>query len=805
MKVLSHSALPKTLTRSNMEPATEVVKRELQESAEMGDAQNYQLVLSNSDDLSTSLIGDECPFTSEMNQLHKPARQQAKCEVLAVDLGRKPPKPSEKPRCQFPLKHLPDEVEAGLKKKSKIKTLWHLRKNSTQRESISSHNSGLFNRHLKDICDQDDTLAEPILSILTVLFKKGPSFVGIFRKSANVKACKELIGKLNAAREVTLEEEPVILLAVVLKDFLRHIPGSLLITELYDSWMAAMEKENINERTAEIKQLLTKLPSHNCLLLHYLFCVLYYINKHSEVNKMDAHNLAVCIGPNMLWPNKPVASELEIEVHARVVNLMQFLIENCCLIFGDDITTLLGRPVKGHTDNTDISSQQNDSAYDSTDQDDWKDVCDEKRRRANSSCYQPMRSNGGLRMDGKPDGQMDIEAGDCTTASCSTESMDATNRASLSPEATCLPAFMFGRYAKRINRRCSEPILGIAFSPKKINQQELLARSHDDCSIASDGLEFNHQTMQKQTSEESFARYRLSSRRPANLNVSSHSELSTASSSKASSSSSLASSYSNLSENSVFASSPLVSPTCSSQDSSAFSEYPSKHPTNSIHVPDNNVKPMKQEAKKSLKKTQSWGPTRTFSLNKGSCQENVLKESLLACETVLEDQDNVNDTGRYRTRLISVDEVFQRIDSKRRCSPPSYNKAIEENNPSVATMKGMTVKNMRRLSQLEEAKKYQHHIAAGQKNRPCSLTEELLYSPCQNNFISNSDSSDAQAQPVSQCKELHDNFENHLHCLGFEKRQYRGRAMSESASRGRCFRQNLEDYEQIWQAKESCV
>ncbi|GCB70232.1 hypothetical protein scyTo_0010728 [Scyliorhinus torazame] len=694
MKVLSHSALSKTLTRSNMEPAAEVVKRELQESAEMGDAQNYQLVLSNSDDLSTSLIGNECPFTNEMNQLHKPARQQAKCEVLAVDLGRKPPKPSEKPRCQFPLKHLPDEVEAGLKKKSKIKTLWPLRKNSTQRESISSHNSGLFNRHLKDICNQDDTLAEPILNILTVLFKKGPSFVGIFRKSANAKACKELIGKLNAASEVTLEEEPVILLAAVLKDFLRHIPSSLLITELYDSWMAAMERENINERTAEIKQLLTKLPSHNCLLLRYLFCVLYYINKHSEVNKMDAHNLAVCIGPNMLWPNKPVASELEIEVHARVVNLMQFLIENCCLIFGDDITTLLDRPAKGLTDNTDISSQQNDSAYDSTDQDDWKDVCDEKRRRANSSCYQPMRNNGGLRMDGKLDGQMDIEAGDCTTASCSTESMDATNRASLSPEATCLPAFMFGRYAKRINRRCSEPIL----------------------------------------------------------------------------------------------------------------EYPSKLPTNSNHIPDNNVKPMKEKAKKSLKKTQSWGPTRTFSLNKGSCQENVLKESLPACETVLEDQDNVNDTGRYRTRLTSVDEVFQRIDSKRRCSPPSYSKALEENNPSVATMKGMTVKNMRRLSQLEEAKKYQHHIATGQKNRPCSLTEELLYPPCQNNFISNSDSSDMQAQPVNQCKEVHDNFENGLHCLGFEKRQqYRGRAMSESASRGRCFRQNLEDYEQIWHAKESCV
>ncbi|XP_041061910.1 T cell activation RhoGTPase activating protein b [Carcharodon carcharias] len=814
MKVLSNSTLSKTLSISNMEPVGEAVKRELQESAEMGDAQNYQLVLSYGEDLSTSLIGDECPFTNELNQLHKPAKQQAKCDVLAIDLRRKPSKSSEKSRCQFQPKRSPDEVDAGLKKKNKMKMPWSFRKNSTQSESVSSHNGGIFDQHLKDICDQDDILAEPILSILTVLFKKGPSFVGIFRKSANAKACKELIGKLNAAREVTLEEEPVIQLAAVFKDFLRRIPESLLMTELYDSWMATMEKENINERTAEVKQLLTKLPSHNCILLRYLFCVLYYINKYSEVNKMDAYNLAVCIGPNMLWPNKPVTAELQKEVLARVVDLMQFLIENCCLIFGDDITTLLGEPAQvllEYNDNSDISSQQNDSAYDSTDQDDWKDVWNEKRRRASSSCYQLLRSNERLRVDRKQNGQMDIEAGDCTTASCSTESMDAANRASLSPETTCLPASLIERYTVRINRRCSEPILGITSSPKNINQQELLARSHDDCSISSDGLDFNRQLMKKQISEESFTRFSSSfksfnSRKPANLNASSHSELSTASSSKASSISSLASSYSNLSENSVFISSPLVSPSCSSQENSSFSDYPAKLQTNSIQVPDNHVKPMKEKAKTPLKKTQSWGPTRTFNSNKESCLENILKETPPICETFPEDQANVSDTVRYRPRLISVDEVFQQIDSKRRCSPPSYGKAVEENNPPVATMKGMTVKNMRRLSQLEEAKKYHCHVVAGQKNRPCSLTEELLYPSCQDNFTNNFGSCDKQSQLANQFEELHNNFENDLHPIGFKKtQQYRERAMTESASRGRCFRQSFEGYEQIQHVKESYV
>ncbi|XP_048450054.1 rho GTPase-activating protein 20, partial [Rhincodon typus] len=344
MKVLSNSGLSKTLTVSNMEAASEAVKKVQQESVEMAHDQNYRVVLSKNEDLSNSLIGNERPFATEINQLHIPVKQQAKYDMSTLKSGRKPSKPSEKHQCQIQSQI---EFEAGLKhnKKTKIKIPWSSRKNSTQSESISSYNEGLFDRHLKDICNHNEMIAKPILNILTILFKKGPSFVGIFRKSANAKACKELIEKLNATSNITLEEEPVIQLAVVFKEFLRRIPDSLLMTALYDSWMAAMEKENINERTRQLKQLLTELPSHNSLLLHYLFCVLYYINKHSEVNKMNAHNLAICIGPNMLWPNKPVTAELQKEVLARVVDLMQFLIENCCLIFGDDITTLLGEPV----------------------------------------------------------------------------------------------------------------------------------------------------------------------------------------------------------------------------------------------------------------------------------------------------------------------------------------------------------------------------------------------------------------------------------------------------------------------------
>ena len=42
------------------------------------------------------------------------------------------------------------------------------------------------------------------------------------------------------------------------------------------------------------------LPVPNKLLLQYLICILHHILENADVNKMDAHNLAVCIGPTLL-------------------------------------------------------------------------------------------------------------------------------------------------------------------------------------------------------------------------------------------------------------------------------------------------------------------------------------------------------------------------------------------------------------------------------------------------------------------------------------------------------------------------
>lgn len=47
-------------------------------------------------------------------------------------------------------------------------------------------------------------------------------------------------------------------------------------------------------------RVLDELPAANMVLLQHLLCVLHHILQSADTNKMDAHNLAVCIGPTLL-------------------------------------------------------------------------------------------------------------------------------------------------------------------------------------------------------------------------------------------------------------------------------------------------------------------------------------------------------------------------------------------------------------------------------------------------------------------------------------------------------------------------
>ncbi|XP_038444961.1 uncharacterized protein LOC119878403 isoform X1 [Canis lupus familiaris] len=216
----------------------------------------------------------------------------------------------------------------------------------------------LFGVSLTDICDKDN-LPFPILDMLSVINRKGPLLEGIFRKSTCINSCRNLKEKLNSGDRVNCYSKSVHVVACVLKDFLENIEGSLLSSKLYEKWLGVLNEVTEKEKINAAQRLLTQLPKANVVLLRYLFGVLYNIEQQSSSNQMTAYDLSVCIAPSILCPPNTCSLELE-DNFIKKASLVQFLIENCLKIFGEDITSLLGENSKScHNNEKAADSVQN--------------------------------------------------------------------------------------------------------------------------------------------------------------------------------------------------------------------------------------------------------------------------------------------------------------------------------------------------------------------------------------------------------------------------------------------------------------
>ncbi|XP_014799573.1 PREDICTED: T-cell activation Rho GTPase-activating protein-like [Calidris pugnax] len=202
--------------------------------------------------------------------------------------------------------------------------------------SAASGNSGaLFGRPLEALCSQDGTLPQPIQDLLALLQQHGPSTEGIFRLAAGEHASRQLREALDSGAEVQLESQPAHLLAVILKplalqDFLRKMPSKLLRAELYEDWMSALQKESRQEKLAALKEVASKLPKGNLLLLKQLLSLLQNISSNVATSRMNGHNLAICVGPNLLSPPEEHTLPLDVlvEVTQKVTELVEFLLEH---------------------------------------------------------------------------------------------------------------------------------------------------------------------------------------------------------------------------------------------------------------------------------------------------------------------------------------------------------------------------------------------------------------------------------------------------------------------------------------------
>ncbi|XP_036413594.1 rho GTPase-activating protein 20-like isoform X2 [Colossoma macropomum] len=404
----------KTIAVSNTDSANEVTRLALQQFGIVGCVKDYQLwVSSRKDNAPYPLIGHEFPFSIQMSHIREPLGQTGD----KSDAVSPPDKDVEflfdqlqsDSQCQFILK--PSRVAVGhsfvvdpdqkpFKRRRSLINWAFWRGSTTQLDDsppspLLPTTGRLFGLPLSVVC-MENSLPRPIMDMLVFLFQEGPFTRGIFRRSAGAKACRELRDILDSGiQDIQLTRQSIFVIAAVFKDFLRSIPGSLLLSEFYEKWMATMDMsdEADDNQLKAIQSLVASLPPENILLLKHVLAVLYSIQLRAQDNQMNAFNLAVCIAPSMLSSPAPSSPEMEGEGAKKVCDLARLMIENCKAVMGEDVTTLFdGFPqrcsIDGH--GSDVSSyQMTDSSYDSLE----NELNDDS-----GSPFQPMQ-----RSRGKPD------------------------------------------------------------------------------------------------------------------------------------------------------------------------------------------------------------------------------------------------------------------------------------------------------------------------------------------------------------------------------------------------------------------
>ncbi|XP_033864213.3 rho GTPase-activating protein 20 isoform X1 [Acipenser ruthenus] len=480
----------KTLPVGNTDTAADVIKMALQQFGITCCVKDYQLwVSSGKENAPYPLIGHEYPFSIKTSHMREPLAQMPagiKNTAFPQDLQgtlllQQLPLETQ---CQFILKprrlatsqQLTEPSQKSFKRKRSLINWAFWRGSGTQLDSMPLSPAPptpgrLFGLPLQSICEGDN-LPKPVMDMLSFLFQEGPFTRGIFRRSANAKACRELRDKLNLGAEVLVACESVFVTAAVFKDFLRNIPGSILSLDFYEKWVNVIDKESHEEKIQAIQRLMEQLPKANVLLLRYLFGVLHCIEQQSEENQMNAFNLAVCIAPSMLWSPSTSSPETESEVTKKISMLVQFVIENCSKIFGEDIVSLFGSmPKKSNSSEHGLdfsSSQMNDSSYDSLENELNYDV-DSPFSDLRCKCGQDNRSRDSV-----------ITLSDCDLDQPENEDIHLqlpplSRTRKFSPEVhqnrphrEYLEKDLLFPMGLRRHRRCSEPTIGL--QPSNIDQ-----------------------------------------------------------------------------------------------------------------------------------------------------------------------------------------------------------------------------------------------------------------------------------------------------------------------------------------------
>nr|XP_023486857.1 SH3 domain-binding protein 1 isoform X3 [Equus caballus] len=185
-------------------------------------------------------------------------------------------------------------------------------------------------------------IALPIEACVMMLLSEGMKEEGLFRLAAGASVLKRLKQTMasdpHSLQEFCSDPHAV---AGALKSYLRELPEPLMTFDLYDDWMRAASLKEPGARQEALQEVCGRLPRDNLNNLRYLMKFLARLAEEQEVNKMTPSNIAIVLGPNLLWPPEKEGDQAQLDAASvssiQVVGVVEALIQSADTLFPGDI------------------------------------------------------------------------------------------------------------------------------------------------------------------------------------------------------------------------------------------------------------------------------------------------------------------------------------------------------------------------------------------------------------------------------------------------------------------------------------
>ncbi|NWT04429.1 RHG17 protein, partial [Mionectes macconnelli] len=183
-------------------------------------------------------------------------------------------------------------------------------------------------------------IAVPIEACVMMLLETGMREEGLFRIAAGASKLKKLKAALDCSTSQLDEfySDPHAV-AGALKSYLRELPEPLMTYSLYEEWTQAASIQDQDKKLQELWRICNRLPEHYRVNFRYVYLIKFLakLAQNSDVNKMTPSNVAIVLGPNLLWAkNEGSLAEMAAATSVHVVAVIEPIIQHADWFFPGD-------------------------------------------------------------------------------------------------------------------------------------------------------------------------------------------------------------------------------------------------------------------------------------------------------------------------------------------------------------------------------------------------------------------------------------------------------------------------------------